>query len=56
MIHKIPDLLSYISDFMTLNPFDVVSTGTPGPKLKVERGNIVKVEVDDIGYLENKIV
>lgn len=56
MIHKIPDLISYISDFMTLNPFDLISTGTPGPKLKVERGNVVRVEVDDIGYLENKIV
>ncbi|PJZ58130.1 fumarylacetoacetate hydrolase family protein [Leptospira barantonii] len=56
MIHKMPDLISYISDFMTLHPFDVISTGTPGPKLKVERGTTVKVEVEDIGYLENKIV
>ncbi|WP_281492743.1 fumarylacetoacetate hydrolase family protein [Leptospira yasudae] len=56
MLHKIPELISYISDFMTLHPFDVISTGTPGPKLKVERGSIIKVEIDGIGFLENKIV
>ncbi|AOP33670.1 hypothetical protein A0128_07340 [Leptospira tipperaryensis] len=56
MLHKIPDLISYISDFMTLYPFDIISTGTPGPKLKVERGNVIRVEVEDIGTLENKIV
>lgn len=56
MIHKIPEMISYISDFITLNRFDVISTGTPGPKFEVKRGSSIRVVIEDIGILENKIV
>jgi 5-oxopent-3-ene-1,2,5-tricarboxylate decarboxylase / 2-hydroxyhepta-2,4-diene-1,7-dioate isomerase len=56
MIHKIPEIISYISEYMTLNPFDLISTGTPGPKIKVGRGDILTIEIDRIGSLTNRIV
>ena len=56
MIHKIPEIISYISEYMTLNPIDLIATGTPGPKIMVQRGDILTVEIDRIGTLTNRIV
>ena len=56
MFNKIPELISYISSFMTLNKFDLISTGTPGPKILAHRGDVVRVEIEGIGMLENAIV
>ncbi|MFH1926070.1 MAG: fumarylacetoacetate hydrolase family protein [Chloroflexota bacterium] len=49
-------LVSYISAFMTLQPGDVVWTGTPGGGLcPVNVGDITEVEIEGIGTLRNKI-
>lgn len=55
MLHSIPELISYISSFMTLERFDMISTGTPGPKLLAHRGDVIKVDVESIGELETTI-
>ena len=56
MINKIPEIISFISQFITLKPFDLIATGTPGPKIKVSRGNILKVSIEGIGTLETALV
>ncbi len=65
MIFPVSKLISYISSFMTLNPGDVISTGTPDmvimgmPEEKrkwLKNGDIVKVSIENIGTLENKFV
>lgn len=56
LIHKVPDLIEYISGFMTLEPDDVIMTGTPEGISFVQPGDILKVEVEGVGALENPIV
>ncbi len=50
-------LVSYISAFMTLQPGDVVWTGTPGGGLcPVKLGDVIEVEIEGIGILRNRVV
>lgn len=56
LIFGIPALVAYLSDFMTLRPGDVISTGTPKGISNVVPGDVVAVEVDQVGRLENEIV
>ena len=63
LIFNVPYLVSYISDFMTLKPGDVIVTGTPGgvgmkrnPPLFMKAGDTVEVEISGIGTLVNPIV
>jgi 2-keto-4-pentenoate hydratase/2-oxohepta-3-ene-1,7-dioic acid hydratase in catechol pathway len=48
MVFPIPDLLSYISHIMTLEPGDVVATGTPAGIAPLRAGDVVEVEL--VGY------
>jgi 2-keto-4-pentenoate hydratase/2-oxohepta-3-ene-1,7-dioic acid hydratase in catechol pathway len=48
LVFSIPDLLSYISHVMTLEPGDVVATGTPAGVGPLRAGDIVEVEL--VGY------
>jgi 2-keto-4-pentenoate hydratase/2-oxohepta-3-ene-1,7-dioic acid hydratase in catechol pathway len=59
----IPDLIAYASTVTTLNPGDVIATGTPGgvgnhrtPQLFLEPGMTVAVEIDGIGTLANGVI
>lgn len=56
LIRNISWLVSYISSFMTLEPGDVILTGTPAGIAPMEPGDIVEVEIEGIGKLVNKIV
>ena len=57
MIHNVPKLLSHISRFMTLQPGDVVWTGTPkGGACPVKVGDVTEVEIEGIGTLRNEIM
>lgn len=49
------DLLVYISRMMTLEPGDVVLTGTPAGVGRLEVGQRVRVEVSGVGVLENAV-
>ena len=62
MIFSIPVLIEYISTFTTLQPGDVIVTGTPGgvgakrtPPVWMKPGDRVEVEVSKIGVLANHI-
>ena len=62
MIHRIPGLIHYISTFTSLEPGDVIVTGTPGgvgarrtPPVWMKPGDTVEVEVSRVGVLVNSI-
>lgn len=55
-------LVQFLSNLMTLEPGDIILTGTPGgvgvarnPQVFLKDGDIVRIEIDKIGYLENKV-
>lgn len=56
MIHSVPALIEYLSSFMTLQPGDVLLTGTPDGVVNVSEGDEVACEIDGIGRLVNHIV
>jgi 2-keto-4-pentenoate hydratase/2-oxohepta-3-ene-1,7-dioic acid hydratase in catechol pathway len=56
MIFSIPFLLSYIARFMTLEPGDVLLTGTPEGVGELRVGDEVAVEIEGIGRLSVRIV
>jgi 2-keto-4-pentenoate hydratase/2-oxohepta-3-ene-1,7-dioic acid hydratase in catechol pathway len=63
MIFSIEDIIAYVSAFTTLQPGDVIVSGTPGgvgdkrdPPLYMRHGDTVSVEIDGIGRLENTVV
>lgn len=62
MVFSVAQLVSIISEVMTLNPGDVLITGTPSgvgharrPQLWMKPGDTVEVEVDQVGLLVNPI-
>lgn len=56
LIFNIPTLLRYISAAMTLNPGDLIATGTPAGVGPMQNGDTVEVEIDGIGVLRNPVV
>ncbi|MCP1311609.1 fumarylacetoacetate hydrolase family protein [Paenibacillus tyrfis] len=56
MIFDIPDLIQYLSSFMTLNAGDIILTGTPEGLVDTAVGDEVVTEIDGIGRLVNTIV
>lgn len=62
MIFPIGEIVSYISQFLTLNPGDVIATGTPEgigakqiPPQWLGPGDVVEVAVEKVGVLRNRI-
>jgi 2-keto-4-pentenoate hydratase/2-oxohepta-3-ene-1,7-dioic acid hydratase in catechol pathway len=53
-IFPIPDLLRYITATMTLEPGDLIPTGTPAGVGAIRPGDRVQVEIDGLGILENE--
>ena len=53
---KIPELMEFITAGITLEPGDVVSTGTPAGIGSMQPGDTVEVEIEGIGVLRNHIV
>lgn len=56
MAFPIPTLLSHISAIMTLEPGDLVATGTPEGVGPLVAGDVVEVEIPDVGVLRNPVV
>ena len=56
LINDIPALIEYLSAFMTLQPGDVILTGTPDGVVNVNVGDEVVTEIDGIGRLVNTII
>lgn len=55
MVFQIPELLSYISGIMTLEPGDVVATGTPAGVGRLAAGDVVEVEIPGFSKVTNPV-
>ena len=62
LIFSIPFLVSYLSAVMTLEPGDVIATGTPAklpeattPQRFLEAGDVVRITIEKLGILENPV-
>lgn len=55
LVFKVADLVSFISQVMTLLPGDIITTGTPPGVSAMNTGDIVEVEIEGIGVLRNKV-
>ena len=55
MIFRIPFLVQYLSQCMTLHPGDIISAGTPRGVAAMQPGDVVEVEIDGIGVLRNPV-
>jgi 2-keto-4-pentenoate hydratase/2-oxohepta-3-ene-1,7-dioic acid hydratase in catechol pathway len=63
LIHDVPALIAYCSQFTALEPGDLIVTGTPGgvgyartPPVFLAPGDVVEVEISGIGTLRNEVV
>lgn len=56
LMTKIPEMLAFITASMTLEPGDVVSTGTPAGIGPMQSGDVVEVEIESVGILRNHVV
>ena len=55
MVFSVPMLLAYISQIMTLEPGDVVATGTPAGVARLSDGDVVEVEVVGVSRVSNPV-
>ena len=56
MMFSVNDIIAYVSAFMTLEPGDLIATGTPPGVGPLQPGSTVRVEIDGIGVLENTVI
>jgi 2-keto-4-pentenoate hydratase/2-oxohepta-3-ene-1,7-dioic acid hydratase in catechol pathway len=63
MVYKVPFLVSYLSEFMTLEPGDVISTGTPPgvglgqkPPVYLRAGDVMELEIEGLGRQRQRVV
>lgn len=56
MIFPIPDIISFISKNFTIEPGDIIITGTPSGVGPLKHGDVVEVEIENIGTLRNPVV
>ncbi|MBI4419590.1 MAG: fumarylacetoacetate hydrolase family protein [Gemmatimonadetes bacterium] len=55
LIFNVPAIVSYVSRYVTLEPGDVIYTGTPGTTKAMKPGDVVEVELEGVGVLRNRI-
>jgi 2-keto-4-pentenoate hydratase/2-oxohepta-3-ene-1,7-dioic acid hydratase in catechol pathway len=55
MIFKIPDIIAFISKNFTLEKGDIITTGTPAGVGAIRDGDVVEVEIENIGILKNPV-
>lgn len=62
LVFTVPRLVEFLSGLMTLEPGDVILTGTPGgvgfarnPQVFLKDGDVVRIEIDRIGAIENRV-
>jgi len=63
LVFDVPTLVSYVSQFMTLLPGDVISTGTPAgvglgmkPPQYLREGDVVTLGIDGLGESQQRVV
>ena len=63
MVHRIPEMIAYLTTVMTLEPGDIIATGTPAgvggsrtPPAWLRVGQRVRVEIEALGELDNPVI
>jgi len=56
LVYSIRRLVSYLSDAITLQPGDVIMTGTPSGVGPIKPGDVVEIEIPQVGILRNPVV
>ena len=56
MLFSIPQVIEYVSTYVTLEPGDVIATGTPGHIGPLRPGDVVELTIAEIGTLSNPVV
>ncbi len=63
MVNKIADQIAYVTQVMTLEPGDILATGTPhgvaaayDPPRWLKVGQTVRIEIEGLGYIENRVI
>lgn len=55
LIFGVAAVVSFISQYVTLEPGDLIFTGTPGTTTAIQSGDVVEVEIEGIGVLKNPV-
>ena len=55
LIFDVPTVVSFTSQYVTLEPGDLIYTGTPGVPGEIKDGDVCEVEVEGIGVLRNTV-
>ncbi len=55
MVVSIPALVAFVSEIMTLEPGDLIATGTPAGTGPLAHGDVVEVEIPGVGILSNPV-
>ena len=55
LIHNVNRIVSYISQYITLLPGDLIFTGTPGQTRALKAGDVIEVELEGVGILRNMV-
>ena len=56
LIFNVAEIVSYISRYVTLEPGDVIYSGTPGTTQQMKAGDVVEVRLEQVGTLSNPVV
>jgi len=56
LIFNVATIIAHITEVMTLEPGDVIYTGTPQTTRAMKPGDVVEIEVEGVGVLRNKVV
>ena len=56
MIFTVAQIISFVSRHMTLEPGDIIATGTPEGIAPVERGDLIECTITGLGSLVNQVV
>jgi len=49
-------IVSYVSRYVTLEPGDIIFSGTPGSTQALQPGDVVEVELEGVGVLRNPVI
>jgi len=56
MLFKIPQILEYLSKFVTLQRGDIIATGTPSGIGPIQPGDILEASIEKIGTIAHEVI
>lgn len=56
MIFKIPEILEYLSKYLTFVPGDIIATGTPSGVSPIQPGDVIEASIEKIGNIRHKVI